>query len=291
MIAPRTIECGRARITVVPDGRFRLDGGAMFGVVPRVVWEKRSPADAQHRVTLGLNAMVVENGGVRVLVDPGVGDHHDATFAARFGIEKPGAPNGRSLPQSLAAAGIAPESIDFVVHTHLHWDHAGAGVARAEDGTFRPRFPTARYVVQQYEWEAATHPHERNRASYRDEDFRPLATAGVLMVVDDETELAPGIRVMPVGGHSDGMQLLMVDGGGGATFVFLADLVPTRHHLDYAWIMGYDLYPMRTLEQKKILLPQAARERWLVGFAHDPDVPFGHVRLDGPHQRPVVEPA
>jgi glyoxylase-like metal-dependent hydrolase (beta-lactamase superfamily II) len=276
---------GEAVISHVPDGRFRLDGGAMFGVVPRVVWERRSPPDHLHRIVLGLNAMLVEHRGVRVLVDPGVGSHHDRLFGERFGIEQP-----PTVLASLAAAGYDPASIDFVVDTHLHWDHAGANVLVEADGTVAPAFRNARYVVQRREWLAATHPHERNQASYRPDDFVPLERAGRLMLVDGEAELAAGIRVVPVGGHTEGMQLLRVDSGG-ETFVFLADLVPTRHHLDYAWVMAYDLYPVETLAQKKRLLPAAAQERWLVGFAHDPEHPFGRIGLEGPRRRPVfVEP-
>jgi glyoxylase-like metal-dependent hydrolase (beta-lactamase superfamily II) len=281
----RSLRFGKGTVTLVPDGRFRLDGGAMFGVVPRVLWEQRSPADAQHRITLGFNAMVVEAGGLRVLVDPGLGARHDVRFAERFGVEQP-----PTVLESLRRAGIDPAGIDFVVDTHLHWDHAGANVARAPDGELAPAFPNARYVVQRREWGAATHPHERNRASYRDDDFRPLEAAGRLLLVDGAAEIAPSVWVELVGGHSDGMQLLRAQSGG-ETFLFLADLVPTRHHLEYAWIMGYDLYPVETLRQKKRILPRAAREGWLVGFAHDPDVPFGYLRLDGPSERPVLEPA
>jgi glyoxylase-like metal-dependent hydrolase (beta-lactamase superfamily II) len=256
----------------------------MFGVVPRVVWERRSPPDERHRITLGLNAMLIEAGGVRILVDPGLGSHHDAPFAARYAVEQP-----PTVGDSLARIGVAPAEIDFVVDTHLHWDHAGANVAVGADGAAVPAFPRARYVLQQREWRAATAPHERNRASYRDEDFRPLESAGRLQLVDGDAELAPGVRVEAVGGHSDGMQLLRVDSAG-ETFVFLADLVPTQHHLDYAWIMGYDLYPVETLYQKKRILPLAAEQRWVVGFAHDPDTPLGRIRLDRPSGRPTLEP-
>lgn len=277
---PLRVQAGRATITLVPDGQFGLDGGAMFGIVPRVVWQRRAPPDEANRIALAFNAMLIELDGMRVLVDPGLGDRHDDTFAARFAVRRP-----PTVEQSLQAAGVDPATIDYVVDTHLHWDHAGANVRRLADGTLAPRFPHARYLVQRREWEAATHPHERNRASYRADDFVPLEAAGVLQLVDGDLELAPGIHLLLAGGHSDGMQLLRIDSEG-ETFLYLADLVPTHHHLDYAWIMGYDLYPVETLRQRKRLLPIAARERWLLGFGHDPEVPFGRVRFeDG---RPVL---
>ena len=280
--ALRRIPVGDAVVMLVPDGRFRLDGGAMFGVVPRVVWEKRTAPDASHRIQLAFNATLVEVGGVRILVDPGLGSRYDARFAERFAVEQP-----PTVLESLKAAGIPVESIDFVVDTHLHWDHAGGNVAVRPEGGLHPAFPNARYVVQRREWEAALHPHERNQASYRLEDFVPLEASGQLWLVNGETQLVPGVRVVPAAGHSDGMQLLRVDSAG-QTFVYLADLVPTRHHLDFPWVMGYDLYPVDTLQQKKTLLPRAAAEGWLVGFGHDPDVPFGRVRLHG--DRPVLAP-
>jgi glyoxylase-like metal-dependent hydrolase (beta-lactamase superfamily II) len=279
---PPRVRVGEATITLVSDGRFRLDGGAMYGVVPRVVWERRSPPDAQHRIPLGFNAMLIELGQTRLVVDPGLGTRHDATFGERFAVEQP-----PRVLQSLTELGVAPETIDFVVDTHLHWDHAGANTLAAGSDRVVPAFPNARYVVQRREWAAATHPHERNRASYRPDDFLPLESAGRLMLVDGRHELAPGIAVEAVGGHSDGMQLLFIESHD-ETFVHLADLVPTRHHLDYAWVMGYDLYPVETLCQKQRLLPRAAERRWVVGLCHDPDVAFGRINMDG--RRPVLEP-
>lgn len=304
-------QVGELTVALVRDGRFRLDGGAMFGVVPRALWAERSPPDDENRIQLAFNAVLVDTGGCRILIDPGVGVHHDPTFATRFAVEHP-----PTVWESLAAAGIEAESIDYVVDSHLHWDHAGANVRpvhqlgagvkgdAASVGSASPAhrgaagaqlelaFPSARYVVQRAEWEQATHPHERNRASYRDEDFRLLEKTGQLLLVDGEYELAHGVRLVPAPGHTGGLQLLRASSSG-ETFLYLADLVPTRHHLDYPWIMAYDLYPMETLAQKKHLLPEAARGDWLVGFGHDPDQPFGRVRLEGSpgRQRPVFVPA
>jgi glyoxylase-like metal-dependent hydrolase (beta-lactamase superfamily II) len=252
----------------------------MFGVVPRVVWEKRCPPDSLHRIRMGFNAMLVEIGGHRILIDPGLGSRHDARFAERFGVEQP-----PTVIESLAAAGVAPEQIDFVIDTHLHWDHAGANTMVSAGGV-TPTFPNARYVVQRRQWDDATHPHERNRASYRDDDFLPVEASRQLQLVDGDAEIVPRVWVHEVGGHAAGMQLVRVESRGD-TFLHLADLVPMRHHVDYPWIMGYDLYPVETLAQKKRWLPCAAEGNWIVGLVHDPDTPFGRIRVvDG---RPTFE--
>ena len=270
--ATRPVRIGEATVTLVRDGYFRLDGGAMFGVVPRVLWEQRCPPDAQHRIGMAFNGMLVEIGGKRVLIDPGLGARHDARFAERFAVEQPPTVFGE-----LAAIGVAPEAIDVVIATHLHWDHAGA-FTRTEGARVVPAFPRATYVVQRRQWEDATNPHERNRASYRADDFGPLVEVGVVRLVDGETEVAPGVWVHEVGGHAAGMQLVRVESGG-ETFLHLADLVPLRHHVDYPWIMGYDLYPLDTLALKKTWLPRAAEGGWIVGLVHDPEMPFGRIGM------------
>jgi glyoxylase-like metal-dependent hydrolase (beta-lactamase superfamily II) len=277
----RSVRVGEARVTLVSDGFFRLDGGAMFGVVPRVVWERRCAPDGQHRIRMGFNALLVETAGMRVLIDPGLGRRYDAQFAERFGVEQPPA-----VLESLASLGIGPGQIDLVIDTHLHWDHAGANTI-VRDGEVAPAFPNARYVVQRRQWEDATNPHERNHASYRADDFLPIERAGQLQLAEGDMELVPGLWVHEVGGHAAGMQLVRV-ASAGQTFLHLADLVPMRHHVDYPWIMGYDLYPVETLAQKKSWLPRAAEGRWMIGLVHDPETPFGRVALK--EGRPVFEP-
>ena len=275
------MKVGDATVTLVRDGLFRLDGGAMFGVVPRVVWEQRCPPDDQHRIGLAFNGMLVEVGGLRVLIDPGLGARYDGRFAERFAVER-----RSGVLDELATVGVTPDEVDVVIATHLPWDHAGA-FTRVEGVRVVPAFPRATYVAQRRQWEDATAPHERNRASYRAEDFAPLAESGQLRLVEGDAEVAPGVWVHEAGGHAVGMQLVRMESGG-ETFLQLADLVPTRHHADYPWIMGYDLFPMETLARKKEWLPRAAEGRWLVGLVHDPDVPFGRVLMkDG---RPTIEP-
>ena len=280
------VRVGEATVTHISDGRFRLDGGAMYGVVPRVLWEQRTPADEKHRIRLAFNAVLVEHGGARILIDPGLGDRYDARFAERYAVQRPPA-----VLEGLRRLGLSAADIDLVVDTHLHWDHAGANTGPAAGAgageRLEPLFPRARYVVQRREWEEATRPHERNRASYRPDDFLPLAASGRLWLVDGDVEVAPGVRVLATGGHTAGMQLVRVDSAG-AVFLHLADLVPTRHHLDPAWIMGFDLYPVETLHQKQRLLPAAADGGWVLGFVHDPEVPFGTLRYAS--GRPVLTP-
>ena len=267
------IELGDVRVHVLSDGRFALDGGAMFGVVPRALWERAHPADEGNRVVLGLNVALVETGGRRVLVDTGMGVRWSEKERALYRLDQ-----ARSLLGSLAALGLGPEDIDVVVNTHLHFDHAG-GNTREQEGRLVPTFPRARYIVQTGEWEDATHPHERNRASYREGDFVPLAEARCLQTVQGEVEVAPGVRVVPVGGHTAYHQMVVVEGGG-QTLVIPSDLVPTTSHLPLPWLMSYDLFPVGTLEAKRRLLAQAAERGHRLLFYHDPRTAVGTVRRE-----------
>ncbi|HET8643936.1 MAG TPA: MBL fold metallo-hydrolase, partial [Vicinamibacteria bacterium] len=236
------ITLGPVRVHVLRESTFWLDGGAMFGVVPRAVWEKTDPPDERNRVELAANCVLVETAGQRVLVETGMGDRWEARERERFRLE------GEGLPAALRALDVAPEQIDVVVNTHLHFDHAG-GNTRRVDGALRPTFPRARYVVQLGEWEDATHPHERSHASYREEDFVPLAEARQLETVQGEVEVAPGVRVVPVGGHTAYHQMVVVEGGG-RTLAIPTDLLPTASHLRLPFLMSYDLFPVGTLEAK-----------------------------------------
>jgi len=268
------VTLGDIQVHVLSDGGFALDGGAMFGVVPRVVWEKTDPPDDKNRVALGLNVALVESGGQRILVDTGMGDKWGEKERRMYRLDRTS-----TLLRSLQAVGVAPEDVDIVVNTHLHFDHAG-GNTRVVEGKAVPTFPRARYVVQMGEWEDATHPHERSRASYREESFVPLAESRQLDTVQGEVEVAPGVRVVPVGGHTAHHQMVVVEGGG-KTLAVPTDLLPTTSHLPLPFVMGYDLFPVGTLEAKRRLLERAARERWTLLFYHDPRVALGRVRKDG----------
>jgi glyoxylase-like metal-dependent hydrolase (beta-lactamase superfamily II) len=274
---------GDVRVTVLHDGTIALDGGAMFGVVPRVVWEKRDPPDERNRVTLGLNVALIESGGKRVLVDTGMGDRWSEKEVRMYGIDR-----STTLIGGLRARGLAPEDIDVVVNTHLHFDHAG-GNTRREDDRVVPTFPRARYVVQRGEWEDARHPHERSRASYREDDFVPVAEAAQLDLVDGEAEVAPGVRAVPVGGHTTHHQMVVVESGG-ETLAVPTDLLPTASHLPLPFVMGYDLFPVATLEAKRRLLDAAAKGRWRILFYHDARTPVGRVRREGDGYTLEVDP-
>jgi len=272
---------GDMELVPLSDGQFRLDGGAMFGVVPKPLWERRAPADERNRITLGLRPLLVKTGGQHVLIDAGVGDKMSDRDADIYALDRT-----RHLDHALAAAGLTAADVDVVIATHLHFDHVG-GFTSLVDGVLMPRFPRATYVIRQGEWDDATHPHERNRASYLQENFLPLAEAGRVRFVDEDGEVLPGISVHRTGGHTRHHQLVRLESGG-RTAVFVADLMPTTAHVDEPWIMGYDLYPVDTLMYKKSFVREAIEREYVIFFEHDPQTAAGVIRQDG--RRKVVEP-
>jgi glyoxylase-like metal-dependent hydrolase (beta-lactamase superfamily II) len=266
------VQLGDYRVEIVPDAEFRLDGGAMFGVVPRALWSRVAEPDAENRVRLQANCLYVEAAGERILVETGMGDKWTPKLASIYGLER-----RRALGETLrAVAGRAPEDVTVVVNTHLHFDHAGGNTTLDAEGRAVPSFPNARYFVSRAEYEHAESPHERDRASYLPENWRPLAESGQLELKPDAYEVVPGLTMETVPGHSRTMQCARLTSGGQSLFCF-ADLVPTRAHLAPAWVMGYDLYPVETVEAKKRLLRQAADEDWLCLFYHDPEAPLCRV--------------
>ena len=267
------IQLGDIRVHILSDGHFALDGGAMFGVVPRVIWEKTNPPDEKNRIPLGLNVALIEAAGKRILVDTGMGDKWGEKEARIYKLDR-----SQNLLTGMSALGLGPADIDLVINSHLHFDHAG-GNTRLEDGKPVPTFPKARYVVQTGEWEDATRPHERNRASYLEENYVPLAERKQLEVVQGEVELVPGVRVVPVGGHTAYLQMVVLESQG-QTLAIPTDLIPTSSHLPFPFIMAYDLFPVGTLEAKRRLLARAVEESWRVLFYHDPRTPVGRVRHD-----------
>ncbi len=277
---------GDFTLTVVGDGEFRLDGGAMFGVVPKVLWHKVKPADAENRIRMATNCLLLERGSDLVLVDSGIGDKHDPRFRANYAMEE----GAVRLPESMRRAGYEPGDVTHVVLSHLHFDHCGWNTRAGGGGAsgLLPTFPRARYWLERGEVEHARSPNERDRASYDPRNWEPLFERGVVELFDGEAEPVAGVRAVKAPGHNADMCVVTIDGGGSggngafSTAVFWADLVPTSAHVPYAWIMGYDLYPLTTLASKKLWLPRAAAEGWLCVFEHDPEVPFGRIVEERP---------
>ncbi|MEA2204332.1 MAG: hypothetical protein QOE77_1108 [Blastocatellia bacterium] len=266
------MEFGDYRLCVVPDTEFRLDGGAMFGVVPRTLWSKVAPPDNENRVRLNMNCLFIDTGAEKILIDTGIGEKFTEKQRAIYAIDRK-----RSFGDSLKTiAGVDTDEITIVINTHLHFDHAGGNTELDSSGSPVPAFRNARYMVSRLEHEHAEAPSERDRASYFPDNWRPLISTGQLDLRAADYEVAPGIRMETHAGHNRSMQCLRVERGGHTLFGF-ADLVPTQAHVGLAWIMGYDLFPVETLEAKKRLLPQAARENWLCWFYHDSDAPLGRI--------------
>ena len=262
---------GELQLTTLHDGPFRLDGGAMFGVVPRPLWERLAPPDERNRIQLAMRPLLVEASWGRMIIDCGAGDKMGSKQVDIYALDRT-----RHLEHALADAGLTSDSIDFAVATHLHFDHFGGATAQS-GGSLRPRFARARHFIRAAEWEDATHPHERNRASYLQEDFVPLKEAGVVDFFPGDGEIKPGVRVVRTGGHTGQHQIVYVESGG-RTGVFVADMIPTTAHLQDPWIMGYDLFPMDTLAFKKRFIREAIEGEYLIFFEHDPKVAAGYIR-------------
>jgi glyoxylase-like metal-dependent hydrolase (beta-lactamase superfamily II) len=277
----RTRQLGSIRIHAIEAGVQQLDGGAMFGVVPKPLWERRIPADTRNRIPLALRCLLVEAPNALVLIDTGVGNKYDEKFADIYGISNAGDPT--RLEDGIRDAGFQPEDVDIVVSTHLHFDHAGGNTLRRDDGSVVPAFPRARYVVQRGELDFAHSRNERIRASYLPENFDPVTEAGLWDLVDGDAVVTDGIRVVPTPGHTPFHQSVLVESDG-AVACYLADVCPTSAHVPLPWIMGYDLEPLVTLESKRSLWSRALEEDWLLVFEHDPRVPWG--RLDPEADRP-----
>jgi len=254
----------------------------MFGVIPKALWERKTPPDRRNRITLAMRPLIVR-GARTMLIDAGIGDKEDEKFRDIYALDR-----ARHLDHALADAGLSPEDIDLVLATHLHFDHAGGFTIRDATGRVRPRFPRAQYVVRRGEWNDATHPNARNRASYRPDNYMPLADAGVLQLVDEDQAIMPGVRVRRTGGHTMHHQVVEIESEGRSA-VFVADLIPTTAHLPDPWIMGYDLYPLDTLAQKHAFVENAIDRGTLVFFEHDPSMIAGYIRSRS--GTPVVSPA
>ncbi len=263
------MKLGDLEVHVLVDGYVSLDGGAMFGVIPKVMWEKKIPADGRNRIQLAMNCLLVHAGGKRILVETGIGAKMSAKLRDIYGVEGP------FLNDQLADHGLHPSEIDVVINTHLHFDHCG-GNTRVEKDKVVAAYPNAKYVVQRGEFEHAKHPNERDRASYILENYESLPTAKLALLEADRA-IAPGVELIRVPGHTANMQCVKLTGGGKTAF-FLADLVPTTAHLALPWIMGFDLFPVTTLENKKKWIPELVKEGWIALFCHDTKTQAAYIR-------------
>lgn len=295
---------GKLTCHALEGGCQWLDGGAMFGVVPKPLWERRIVPDRRNRIPLALRCLLVEHDDGPVLIDTGLGNKESDKFRDIYGVQNAGRTGATQLEDALAEAGFRPEDVRWVINTHLHFDHAGGNTYVAGDqgrpeaitgdrrsappiARDRPRsppvalaFPNATYVVQQRELEFATHTNERTAASYLEHNFAPVGAAGRWRLANGETEVLPGIRLVPTPGHVPYHQSVVI-AHGGERACFLGDLVPTTAHVPLPWIMGYDLEPLVTLETKRALLSRAEADGWILVFQHDPTHPMGRVVREG----------
>lgn len=260
---------GEFRIEIVSDTEFKLDGGAMFGVVPRVLWEKVAPPDEQNRIRMQTYCLFVETATEKILIETGMGEKWSEKLSKIYGINRT-----KSLAENLfESTGYKPEDISIIVNTHLHFDHCGGNTRVNESGEIVPAFPNARYFASENEFNHAENPTERDQASYLSENWEILKKTGQIELKHSIYEVVPGITMTEMRGHNGTMQTVKIESGGETLYSF-SDLIPTTHHIPLPWIMGYDLFPLETLENKKKLLPQAIEENWLCWFYHDADTPL-----------------
>ncbi len=267
---------GEFEIYPLSDGYFALDGGAMFGIIPKTFWEKTNPPDERNRIRLALRTLLIKTPYDVVLVDTGIGDKFNSKFLDIYRVDKT-----RTIEKSLSELGISLDEVSIVINTHLHFDHAGGNTRQDQTRRVTPKFPKARYFIQSEEWIAANSPDLRSRASYLREDFLPLEESGNLCLVSGNCEITKGVEVIKTGGHTKGHQIVLVRSNGMPfPLVYWGDLIPTTSHLKIPYIMGYDLFPLTTMAEKERLLKQALKEGWLMVFEHDPEIAFAFLEED-----------
>ena len=269
-------------VKILSDGVLKLDGGSVFGQVPKVAWETNVNTDRKNRITLGLNCLLLQVGGKNVLVDTGVGSKDNDRDKDALGLVP------SRLLKGLKGAGLTPKDINAVILTHLHFDHCGGCTRLDRAGDLVPTFPKATYYVQRECWNDASHPNERCQGSHRPENFLPIEERGQIELIDGDSEILPGLNVIVTGGHAKGHQMVLFNHGG-ERVVFLGDIVPTHHHLNLPVISAFDYSPENTLEQKREILGDAERQGWLIVFAHGHDPKAGYLdrRGDTTYLRPV----
>ena len=266
---------GELELFVVSDGTFRLDGGAMFGTIPKVLWERTNPADDRNRILMGLNCLLIRTSTENILVDTGLGNAYDEKFAFLYGVDK----SQTELLRSLAAAGIQAADISKVILTHLHFDHGGGNCFQEGNGEFKPTFPNAVYYINQGELAYAKDPDPRSSPSYLPHTWEPLEKRGQVALTSGDEEIASGVTVLPAPGHTPNHQIVTMRSGE-MTACFLADLVPTPSHLKTHYVMGFDLDPLTTMKNKEPVLKQARAGNWLLIFEHSSDIKAGYLTED-----------
>lgn len=271
------MKLGNLEIIPVSDGFFRLDGGAMFGIVPKVLWNKMNPADKFNRIKLGLGLLLIKCDKT-ILVDTGIGSKLNDKLTEIYGVEHP-----PSLLSDLENCGVKPTDIDIVILTHLHLDHAGGNTVLKNDELV-PTFPNADYIIQKREYRDAINPNERTKASYLEENILPIEEHGVLKLIKGNKKITHGIKTKITGGHTKSHQVIVIQSNGKKA-IFWADLIPTTSHIKIPYIMGYDLYPVDTIKMKKTLLKKAVKEHWLSIWEHDPLTKMGYLEKEGENLR------
>ncbi len=266
------MQLGQFKLSVVSDGTFRLDGGAMFGIVPKIMWERRVDVDEKNRVKLALNCLYIRTPKHHVLVDTGIGNKFDAKWNTIYDVDR-----SETLIESLHRIGVSPEQIDIVLHTHLHFDHAGGNTTLRPDGSVVKAFPRAKFFAQRGEYEHALAPFDRDRASYAIERAKFMPPFCDYELLEGDEEVVPGIRVAVKPGHNRFMQVVEIESQGEKAIVF-SDLVSTHLHLNAQWITSFDLYPLEVIENKKMVIERALREHWLCVFYHDTKCPMGFLK-------------
>jgi glyoxylase-like metal-dependent hydrolase (beta-lactamase superfamily II) len=268
-----SLTLGDFELSIFSDGTYPLDGGAFFGVVPKIMWSRKVAANERNYVQTGLNSLLIRTGKQTVLVETGMGNKLSERMVKFYG-------QPAQLLSNLAAGGIAPEDIDIVINTHLHFDHCGWNTIRDKDGKVVPTFPRAKYYAPEGEWQYSRHPSERDTISYIPDNYGPLVQSGQMTLLKGREEIVPGISVQTFPGHTAHMQAVIVESGS-STACYISDLIPTTAHLDLTWGMAFDLYPLQTIESKKQYYAKAVPEKWLTVFTHDPEMPWAYVEKDG----------
>ncbi len=271
------------KLKILSDGLMGLDGGAMFGIVPKVMWERLIKADEKNRITLGMNSLYLEISGKKILVETGTGNKEKKKFLDIYQIR-----NNGGLLKSMSLAGIKPEEIDIVINTHLHFDHCGGNTVFDKNGNAVPTFPNADYYIQKGEWEEATGEYVRNKASYFENNLLPLEKSGQLRLIEGNCEIIPGVSVFLTPGHTKDHQCVLIESEGNKV-CFMGDLVPMSHHLRLPFVMAYDIEPVVTQNSKRALYEKAIKEQWLLVFVHDTEIVAAY--LDGSPEQPVLVPA